>query len=132
MSCRFIREAMFFTLISLTLQVSDSPASQPPIRFPDGRIAPGGSCGTGVTSRSERTAILTRWLVAPAVTGALSLASALVIRRRLRLVVDQRRRTRSAVLVGVLGAVALTLGLYVIVVGGLHAFGVFSLYEPMY
>lgn len=133
MSAGFVRDALFVTLISFALNASDSMASQPPFTYPGGGIAgPGGSCGTGVTSKSERAAILTRWLVAPSIAGAISLVSAVVVRRRLRLISDQRRRSRSAALVGILGAVALTLGLYVLLVGGLHLFNVFSLYEPMF
>ena len=132
MSASFVRVALLVALISHALNVSALMASQPPMTFPDGRTVPGGSCGMGVTSQSERAAILTLWLVVPSLAGATSLLSAVIIRRRLRFVSDQRRRTRMAALVGILGAVALTLGIYVLLVGGLHTFDVFSLYEPMF
>lgn len=128
----FDRATLFVTLVLLVLNASESEASQPPIVLPGGQVVPGGSCGMGVTSRKERTAILTRWLLAPAVAGTISLMSAVVIRRRLRFVSDQRRRSRLAVVVGILGGVALMFGLFVLVVGGLHAFNVFSLYEPIF
>lgn len=122
------RSALLFVLLSVVLNASDGNAAQP-VRLLNGRVIPGGSCGTGVTTRSERSAIVRRWLVAPGLAGSISLASAVLIRRQLRRVVHQRWRRQGAVLTGILGAVSLMLGLYVLVVGSLHLFNVISLYE---
>lgn len=131
MTVSFARSALLFVLSSVALNASDGNAAQP-VRLLNGHVIPGGSCGTGVTTKSERSAIVRRWLVAPGFAGAISLASAVLIRRQLRRVVHQRWRRRGAVLTGILGAVSLMLGLYVLVVGSLHLFNVISLYEPLF
>ena len=131
MSEHFVRNALLAVLLSLVWPVSDSWGAQPPITLPDGRVVPGGSCGMGVTTQGERAAILTRWIEAPAFASIAILTCAIAIRRQLRHISDRRRRAYSTAIVGILGAIALTLGLFVLLVGGLHLFDVFSLYEPM-
>lgn len=112
------------------IAASSANASQPPLVAPDGSVIPEKSCGWGVTTSSERTAILARWIVVPTMLGLLSLGSAVLIRRRLRRITDDRWRRRCAALVGVLGAASLLLGLFVLMFGVLHVFDVISLYEP--
>lgn len=131
MSEHFVRNALLAVLLALVWPVSDSWGTQPPITLPDGRVVPGGSCGMGVTTQSERAAILTRWIAAPSFASIALLTCAIAFRRRLCHISDRRRRTYSAAIVGIMGAIGLTLGLLVLLVGGLHLFDVFSLYEPM-
>lgn len=132
MSEQFVRKVLLATLLTVVGTVNFAWGAQPPITLPDGRVVPGGSCGLGVTTQSERVAILTRWLAGPTFVGIFMLTSAAAVRRRLGRMSDPVRRARSAKVVGVLGATALTLGLYVLLAGGLHLFDIISLYEPMF
>jgi hypothetical protein len=127
-----VQSALLAVLLVLTWPVSDSFGAQKPIALPDGRVVPGESCGMGVTTQSERMAILTRWIVAPTIAGAATLTTAVAIRRRLCHIGDPRRRAFSAAFMGILGAISLLLGLFVFLVSGLHLFDVFSLYEPIF
>ena len=132
MTVGVVRKFSLLMLLSFSVGMSTVHAAKRPVELPDGRVIPGQSCGSFVTTIGEREAILMKWLGAPALIGVTSLTAAVLMRRRLRRVVDQQRRTRWAVLVGLLGAVSLLSGLHVLFLGSLHAFGVFSLYEPMF
>ena len=132
MTVGVVRKVSLLMLLSCSVGMSTVHAAKRPIELPDGRVIPGESCGWGVTTFGERTAILLKWLVAPSLFGATSLTAAVLIRKRLRRVVDQQRREGWAVLVGLLGAVSLLSALHVLFFGSLHAFDVISLYEPMF
>lgn len=54
------------------------------------------------------------------------------MRRRLRRIADLRWRTGGALLVGLLGAMSLVVGLFVLLVGSLHLSGVIALHEPLF
>jgi len=78
MSAEFVRPTLICVLIPLVFVVREGTASEPLRMSPGGPVVPGRSCSSGVTTKSERSAIVRRWLIIPGFAGAISLASAVL------------------------------------------------------